>query len=261
MPAKDSVSVTPIASGPVQLRFLQYARSAGALLVIWLHLSAIEGKYTSFSLIGTYVWDAPYVIFFVVSGFVLTFVFLQARQFAPASFLLRRLWRIYPTYWEFCLLLLPLYVWRPDMINGSYGRPSLIASFLMLPQPQMPLVAVGWTMVYELFFYFIFVAGMVALRGHIPLLAGLWAIAIAAGHGLIAINAWYTVLFSPLNYFFILGMVLGWIYVRRHSRWDLPHCGVLLEIGNATYSIYLSHVMVASLAGRLWLVATSILRF
>lgn len=237
-----------------QLAFLQYARAVGALLVILLHLAAIERKYTAHSLLAPLAWERPFLIFFAVSGFVLAYAYGEAREFRAGGFLLRRLWRIYPVYWQFTLLVLPVYLLRPEMVNSAFAKPDIALSFLMLPQEGMPLLAVGWTMVYELFFYFLFVAGMMALRGRVVLFCALWAGALLAGNALASQKGpWLTVLLSGLNGYFIMGMLAGVAYRRLGKRRDLPSFRPLLAIGNATYSIYLSHVLVASLCGRVWM--------
>ena len=70
---------------------------------------------------------------------------------------MRRLKRIYPIYWVVSLLVLAVFLVRPEFVNShSAHPPDVLASFLLLPQAGLPLLAVGWTLTYEMYFYILF---------------------------------------------------------------------------------------------------------
>ncbi len=86
------------------------------------------------------------------------------------DFLWRRATRIYPTYWLISLPLLALAIVAPTFVNSSIQTPiSLGRSFFLIPDTTPPLLAVGWTLVHELYFYLVF-SIFLALR--IPIWAG-----------------------------------------------------------------------------------------
>ena len=83
---------------------------------------------------------------------------------------MRRATRIYPTYWLLSPPLVALAIVAPSFINSSVQTPiSLWRSFFLIPDTTVPLLAVGWTLVHELYFYLVF-SIFLALR--IPILVG-----------------------------------------------------------------------------------------
>jgi peptidoglycan/LPS O-acetylase OafA/YrhL len=104
-------------------------------------------------------------IFFVVSGFIMCHA--SRSLFGTGArgsweFMYRRLVRIVPLYWGATLLTVAL------AIAGGKGWPSpvaLLTSFFFVPWPRQdlagamfPLLDLGWTLNYEMFFYFVFAA-------------------------------------------------------------------------------------------------------
>lgn len=71
-----------------------------------------------------------------------------------AGFLYCRISRIYPPYW-FYVLLVGLAMW---IMPGVFAprEVSFLKSFLLLPQRELPVVVVGWTLIYEVYFYIVF---------------------------------------------------------------------------------------------------------
>ena len=97
-------------------------------------------------------------IFFVISGFIIYSVtYGRAAQIPerPSPFLLKRLTRIFPLYWIFLLATLALwstgYFYRSLRIDA----PILGSSIFLLPS-KAPIVGVAWTLVYEMYFYYLF---------------------------------------------------------------------------------------------------------
>lgn len=154
---------------PARIQSIQALRGIAALLVLMTHVMAVERKYShsgrvlpDWLEIGTSGVD----MFFVISGFIM--VHITRGQFegprAAIRFLSNRVARIYPLYWCYSLGVLAVYLWHPQWINASQGgEVDLLASFALLPQVKLPLLAVGWSLVYEMYFYLVF-AGLLLLR-------------------------------------------------------------------------------------------------
>ncbi|MDA4630803.1 acyltransferase family protein, partial [Escherichia coli] len=124
------------------------------------------------------------------------------------EFLKRRLLRIYPIYWFFALLLLPIYLIAPQLVNASEGnRVDLMRSFLLLPHDNLPLLAVAWSLIFEIWFYLVFAAFLTMRRKHLPALLALWcAILLALGWLAPDISSpTLKVMTSPYAYEFIAG--------------------------------------------------------
>lgn len=65
--------------------------------------------------------------------------------------------RIYPIYWIITLTVLYVFLVIPGWANNKdLGLGKVIVSLLLIPQNDKPILDVGWTLIYELYFYFLF---------------------------------------------------------------------------------------------------------
>jgi len=101
-------------------------------------------------------------IFFVISGFVMWLTTASA-DISPATFWRRRLIRIVPLYWFFLALLVAVALSAPQFLNTTaVTYEAIIKSFLFIPHYHAvqgfiaPLLIPGWSLNYEMFFYFVF---------------------------------------------------------------------------------------------------------
>src|ERR1700756_2337701 len=147
-------------SQSTSLLSIQALRAVAALLVLAGHISTIliaEHKAASFPLfaLGPFGVD----LFFVISGFVM--VYSSERLFgqpgAPFKFFARRLARIVPLYWAATSIL----VW---FVVPYASTKAVLGSFLFAPHipSEAPLLFVGWTLIFEMFFYAVFAIALLA---------------------------------------------------------------------------------------------------
>ncbi len=139
---------------------IQYLRGIAALLVIVYHsmVMSVVAPYFN-SPIGKFGVD----IFFVISGFVM-WVTTESKANNTLSFWMSRILRVVPLYWVFTLSIVCAAILVPSLFFNSRGLDFLfvIKSFLLIPtlNPDIgditPAYTIGWTLVYEMFFYFIF---------------------------------------------------------------------------------------------------------
>jgi exopolysaccharide production protein ExoZ len=221
---------------------VQGLRAIAALLVFGIHLNVIERRFTGaafldgFSPLGDWGVD----LFFVISGFVM--ITSCWNDFATPGvslrFLLRRLSRIFPPYWVILVPILILYVRAPDMVNASQSiKPNIIASFLLLPQRGFGLLIVGWTLVYEMFFYVIFALVLTAKRRYCLPLVGAWGLVTLVIWGLArnSDNLYLNTYADPLLIEFIFGVGIGYLIKTRGVAFVIPALvlGVVgLAVGN-----------------------------
>lgn len=98
-------------------------------------------------------------LFFIISGFLMVHTTRDNASRNAKDFLLKRFIRIYPAYWLVLLTLLPVFFFKPEWAFFGQGeKPSLLLSFLLLPQQTPPILSVAWTLVFEIYFYLIFAA-------------------------------------------------------------------------------------------------------
>ena len=118
-------------------------------------------------------WTAGVHLFFVISGFVM--LLLTHEQFgakgAAADFLKRRIVRIVPPYWFFTTITVVAVLAAGGRLGGTaIDFPQVLTSYTFLPWPRAdgqlkPIVAQGWTLNYEAFFYLAFATALLSRRG------------------------------------------------------------------------------------------------
>jgi peptidoglycan/LPS O-acetylase OafA/YrhL len=204
-----------------RLLSLQVLRGLAANLVIVAHLCASETKYagTTLPVFASY-GIAGVDIFFVLSGFIM--VGVTETSTSAGQFLWRRAIRILPAYWLVSAVVLAVSLIAPAWVNSSaHGPISIWRSFLLVPDNELPLLAVGWTLIYEAYFYLVF-AVLLGLR--IPIAIGLvgWAISLiilrnVAGD-IVTADPIGRVWTSPLTAEFIMGAAAGVMFRRGAMR-------------------------------------------
>jgi peptidoglycan/LPS O-acetylase OafA/YrhL len=166
-------------------------------------------------------WSAGVDIFFVISGFVMTYL-TQGRfgeQGAPRAFLIRRFIRIVPPYWMFTTLMVATVLFFGEHVRNTRPDPAVIAtSYLFVPWPRAdgqlnPLLSQGWTLNYEAFFYLAFAAALFFKRG-LWWLTGAFLL-LAAVHPAIP-DGWVILKFwaNPIILEFLGGIGLGLLFLR-----------------------------------------------
>jgi peptidoglycan/LPS O-acetylase OafA/YrhL len=162
-------------------------------------------------------------LFFVVSGFIMATVTRGAfgRADGIVGFVYSRATRIYPLYWLYSLPLLGLLFVRPDLVNPSQGgQVNLVASFLLLPQPLLPLLMIGWTLVLEVQFYAVLALMLLAPASRFVPLLCLWAaLVVGANFVVVAPSALVAYATHPMTLEFIAGCLIGVLLGRVRGRW------------------------------------------
>ena len=209
------------------LNHIQALRGIAALLVVLSHLLITERKYSADQILGDWaVYGMVGVdLFFVISGFIMVYVMWDRPRGLKAAgeFLWGRAARIYPLYWIISAVLLALWLLRPDMVFSSIDAPpDIVKSFALFPHEREPLLAVGWTLVHEMYFYLIFAGIMLLPRGALAPALVLWALIIFivnAYENIIGAGGAATqLIFSYLTLEFIAGAAAACIFkVRRRG--------------------------------------------
>jgi exopolysaccharide production protein ExoZ len=202
-----------------QLRTIQAARGIAANLVVFSHLFLVEAKYTAGSVLPAFTLYgvAGVDLFFVISGFIM--VAVAGRDTGPIEFLWRRATRIYPTYWLVSLAVLAVAIAAPTIVNSSIQVPiSLWRSFFLIPDRTLPLLAVGWTLIHEMYFYLVF-AIFLALRISLPASLIGWGVLLfviwAAVPDRVAASPILRLVTNPLTLEFIMGAFVGIQWRKR----------------------------------------------
>lgn len=236
----DRTSPSLRAGSSTHFHSLQALRGIAALAVLVFHLRAVESKYipghTVLGAVAAHA-DAGVDLFFVISGFVMAHV--GRGRFdgfhAAGSFLMKRAWRVLPLYWLFTTLTVVLMMALPAIVNSSYPDQSVIRSYLLIPHTQLPVLAVGWTLIHEAYFYIVFAVAIaiIAERALTVCLLG-WAAVIAYAHidGYQEMTPLRQLLISPLTLEFIVGVLAGlhWRKLPRKLAFAMMISGIALYL-------------------------------
>ena len=163
---------------------IQYLRAVAALAVVFFH--AMDrlglGRYGSIGAAGVDV-------FFVISGFVMWSI-ASAKESSPKEFMRNRVTRIVPVYWLYTLAIVAAATIHPAIFPRlQLSLEHIVSSLLFIPHypPEggeiRPIIAVGWSLEYEMFFYTVF-AGFLFLSASWRFAGLLATLAIAVALGL-----------------------------------------------------------------------------
>jgi exopolysaccharide production protein ExoZ len=220
------------------------------MLIVLAHLHGVERKYCTTDLMLPFEHGALGIdLFFVISGIVITSVttdkFGNTRD--AVVFLYHRLVRIFPIFWIYTSIALIARRFNPLSTGADQGHSvNVLASYLLIPTHLPMLLLQGWTLTYELYFYFIFFLLLLLSPQRIaPWLLALWGIAVTCLKLWIGLSPYPLVqlLLSPSVLEFLAGCLLFHIY--RRSRLH-PAAGVLILLAAllwlAAIFMYGSHV-------------------
>lgn len=232
-----------------EIQNVQALRAFAATIVALSHLSLFERDWLHGA---RYFWPWQYIgptgvdLFFAISGFIM--VYTNWRSFgqpgASWRFMLRRIIRIFPIYWIATLAILA----AQHALHEPMPDPRrLLLAVVLLPQAHYPPVGVAWSLIYEMFFYYVFAVAIWFRRSLFAwLIAGWVAIVIALnvalhGGGDVVLRT----LSSPFNLEFILGVCVGLLTINKRLP-SRPY--VTAFVAAVVVGVCLAHL--ASIHGR-----------
>lgn len=224
----------------MKLMSIQMLRGLAALGVVAFHAAAIGSGMVGApqSAVGLPVIENLYSgvdLFFLISGFIMVFV-TGERSHGPATagaFLASRMVRIYPVWWLFAAIFTAIMFVLHVVINtdglgwgalsGTEGPASyLLNSFALLPQEAYPVLALGWTLIHEVYFYAVFALSLLVSRRWLLPFLGTWGALVIAGalaglSGPLATD-FLSLAVHPLTLEFLLGALIA-LAVKSGRRW------------------------------------------
>jgi exopolysaccharide production protein ExoZ len=267
----------------VIIKNIQVLRAFAALSVLFLHTVYAVNDYNFFQLTTNFSsWGAFGVdIFFIITGFIM--IYIKRSQKNPLYFLKKRISRILPLYWFFNILYLFLFILFPTSFRTlqiSYDNFFLSLFFLnQYINLRMPIISMGWTLEYEMLFYllfaicmfvkniklfYFFIIFLLLLLSFLDLLFIEFLFGILIGIFYINKNKLIKKIFKNYSYFILIfGFVTLFISIffyeetHRAIKYGIPCAFIFLGsifskqisskyiifLGNASYSIYLSHFL------------------
>ncbi|MCT2407860.1 acyltransferase [Chryseobacterium antibioticum] len=218
----------------MKLNNLQILRGISALLVCCFHFS----EYINFEnlRLGDILFKRGSIgvsIFFVISGFIMAFTTLKKDFSINTSkeitlFYKRRIIRIVPLY--FLLSGAWMVIGGTLMVYfQDEGFKRLIHSIFFLPQKNtFPVLYLGWSLNYEMFFYLIFGMSLLFKKGRYIFIATFFILTYIAGLLYPPESAYLEMVCSPLNLYFVTGIVFAILLdkVSVSKNWAILLCTV-----------------------------------
>ena len=148
-----------------QLDSLQFLRFVAAFSVVLFHFGS--GLAIEYHLDRNYFFmGATGVdVFFVLSGFIISYSSNPARGLV--YFARKRIARIVPLYWLLTFVVVLIALVKPSLLNSTIVTvETIVKSLLFVPYQKtggavQPILFLGWTLCYEVFFYIIYGACLI----------------------------------------------------------------------------------------------------
>ena len=192
-----------------KIESIQVLRFFAAFSVMMVHLPVFEFG----------IWGVD--IFFVISGFIMMYVTENNEKF----FLLKRIFRIVPLYWILTLGVFVLAIFIPEVLNNTTANTAhLMKSLFFIPFDKngtghFPILFLGWTLNFEVIFYFLFSLSLVFFKENRMIACSIFIIIFLV----------FNKVFSEKNFIFetyandifiefIFGMVLFMIWKRYKNK-------------------------------------------
>ncbi len=228
---------------------VHYLRAAAALAVVTFHLSGklpLNGVQAAYYSIGAAGVD----VFFAISGFVMCYT-TAGRDTDILTFYRKRIVRVAPLYYFVTTLVIAIIILAPALVNiGTLETTHIVLSYLFVawhhpgwPTRLWPVVVPGWTLNYEMYFYFLFGLTLLVPKSIRPTLMVVGfssLVAIGTIGGFNGVGGFYT---SPLLLEFVGGYLFGLLFLRG---WTISRPAGLAIVGLSLCSLALFGPLVHS---------------
>jgi len=222
-------------SGKGKIHSIQYLRAVAALMVVFQHSiheindGAAKGHASPIGLVVDGVFGVK--VFFVISGFIMH-ALAKPRLGTQGywwKFMVERFLRIAPMYWIATTLFLCAAVVFSSQVNHAAIDPMhVLASYGFVPYPRpgdqemSPVLALGWSLNYEMFFYVLFSACIFLNTRSITLTCTAAFVLIAALHGFTPQATAPHYLSKPIILLFLAGALISYLHQVIPQRLTLP---------------------------------------
>lgn len=209
---------TIIAGKPRKLQAIQSMRAIAAGLILLFHIGGQEKLHAqvAYPILHNFQGGYGVDIFFIISGFIMVYVTdsLSPGWQTSRSFILNRLIRIVPVYWFYTSLVIILFlVWPQSFGNTQFNIGHILKSYLFIPSQQPPILSLGWTLNYEMYFYSVFAIFLAVPKQYRIMSISIWfCVTVLAGQAIAFSSPILWRLTDPIVLEFLLGVYLGsWI--------------------------------------------------
>ncbi|MDO8288435.1 MAG: acyltransferase [Parvibaculum sp.] len=206
------------------LNSVQALRAFAAVSVMVGHLlgEIRQSEGVQLDIVG-YPWGSGVDVFFVISGFIM--MYTNYNEFgvkgAPLRFLVRRIIRVVPLYYIFTSMLIGVIIFMPHILDTArFDIWQFLSSYLFWPYERYdgeirPILSLGWTLNFEMFFYALFAIALnvrrwVGVSALLLTMISLVILKLSLNIDLLPFRFW----FSSIILEFCFGLVIGYGFYR-----------------------------------------------
>jgi exopolysaccharide production protein ExoZ len=183
---------------------IQALRAVAAIGVVFYH--------TNYHVFGLHTDLYGVATFFVISGFIMCFI--CARD--PSSFFERRLIRIVPM-WVVCLTFAASSFQKLNAENALW----YLKSALFIPSERAPILGVGWTLNFEMYFYALFAIAIAINARFAPIMTAAALCAVFAGAAVFP-GSFLLVYYSQGYIWYFLGGIAVFYLTKAFPSMRMP---------------------------------------
>lgn len=213
---------------------IQVLRAIAAILVVFFHTIGTANLYgygnDFFESPFSHVWGASGVdIFFIISGFIMILIQVKKNR-SPLSFLKDRVIRIVPLYWFLTLFYFSILFFLPSIFNQkTYNFSELFFSLFFMAEffSKQPMLYVGWSLEYEMFFYLIFGLSLFFKKIKISIFISILFLFFAVCLG-----------FNNIVFEFIFGMIFAYFWIKKPFKINEYISYMLIAVGFISLVIF-----------------------
>lgn len=218
------------------LNLIQSFRGLAAILVLIHHGAKIGRDYVGYEYLGN-IFRVGWIgvdFFFVLSGFIIYYAHFHdlGQRHKALDFYKKRLFRVFPVYWFVTTVLVIMFFSVPEWgIGYETQLDVIIKSYILFPQPHDPILNVGWTLVYEMYFYLLF-GLLIFFKSNISkVLIFSWITGVFVNSfGILNFNNFYlSFIFSNYNLEFLMGCLIGNLVLK--VKLNQSHVYLIMSIG------------------------------
>lgn len=219
---------------------IQFLRFVAAFAVVVTHCTFYTFERLDRSMYVYETGAAGVRLFFVISGLVMMLSSgkLVGQAGGWRNFAVRRVNRIVPLYWAATLFKVLVLLLTPAVaLHSSFDWDAIVKSLLFIPDLNVegefrPVLGVGWTLNFEMFFYALFglalSTGVKPIRFMAPILLILSALSLVTSPAMPEVLRFWC---DPIVLDFLAGMLIaGWIRrggsVPETAAWLIGACGL-----------------------------------
>lgn len=223
----DVVKSTGSQVPKVKLDSIQCCRALAFLMVILLHRPP-SWEIFNITQYGRY----GVMMFFIISGFIITYLHLNNNIESVKAFAIKRIVRLYPVYLTSTVICVAVsyYIYVTGFSGWSplekFNEIGWVTTLTLLPVNDGHAVNfLAWSLVYEIWYYILFGLAIYLLKGRFIIGVLLYAalLILANAFNVVGFSSSGTfvnlvVVFSPLNLFFIISALIAYIMFDKNGE-------------------------------------------